>query len=428
MVEENQQSWYRSYGNLTVDGRWKVRFRLDREKSGYERVVSRSLGYRSGTGVIRRIEVGSFTTRLGLGTLFGHRGKLLDFSQKIGSESFLYPDYGGYNGVFVDLRAGPWSIYSLASVIRDTEFCMSSAGALVQYARGNVRPGLIAGVNRLTNRTTVVTAEIPMAALLTDYRYDGGYLSAELGGQGGPADGALSVAVEGRHRFEIAEVGYAAWSYGRDFIDLTSGSKSGQLYVRDTLETAEFEFRTRRSGQSGFLARTTVQLAERLSFANTLLIAENNRDEGSEQFSSGLIRRLGSNWQMRLSYLGRWRRDPAARPSRSASHKARLEARYDASRMYIRCYIGYDADPYGQDHAGLFVSLRYTMSDGSDYQIWSDCGKIDRDGVKYWYSFLGGAWPVAGPITASVRISNTYRRGSTDENAAQFSLELNANL
>jgi len=428
MVEENQQSWYRSYGDVTVDGRWKVRFRIDREKSGFERVVSRSLGYRAGEGVVRRVEVGSYTTRFGLGTLFGHRGKLLDFSEKIDGESFLYPDYGGYNGALVESRVGHWSINGLASFNRDTRFRMVSAGMAVQYARGNIRPGLIAGISRLTNRTTKAAVEIPMAALLADYRYDVGYVTLELGGQGGSGDGALSAALEGRNRFEIAEVGYAAWSYNRDFIDLTSGSKSGQLYGRDTLETAEYEFRTRRSGQSGFLARTTVQLAERLSFANTLLMADNRPAQRSEQFSSGLIRRLGSDWQMRLSYLGRWRRDPAERPSRSASHQVRLEARYGASRTYLRCYIGYDADRRDQDHVCLFASVRHVLSDGSEYQVWSDCGEIDRDGLQYWYSFVRGEWQVTGPIMAAARLSNTYRRGSADENATQLSLELIANL
>ena len=428
MAEENQQSWYRSYGDLTVNGLWKLRFRLDREKSGYERMVSRALGYRAGRGVVRRVEAGSFTTRFGLGTLFGHRGKLLDFSEKIDGESFLYPDYGGYNGVLAELRAGPWSINSLASVTRDSRFRLTSAGLLVQYAKGQVRPGLIAGINCVTNRTTKAAAQIPMAAVLTDYRYNGGYLTAELGGQGGSAVGTLSAALEGRNRFQFAEIGYAAWRYDDGFIDLTSGSKSGQLYIRDTLKTADFGFRTRRSGQSGFLARTTIQLAERLSFANTLMIADNKRAERREQLSSGLIRRLGSDWQMRLSYLGRWRRDPTDRPSRSASHRVRFEARYDASRMYLRCYIGYDADQRDQDHVCLFASVRYVLSDGSEYQVWSDCGEIDRDGLRYWYAFVRGEWQVTGPMVAAARLSNTYRRGSADENATQLSLELIANL
>lgn len=114
-LEEDEQSWYRSFADLVVADRYRVRFRINREKSGRERVVSRSVSYVSRSGPLRRLTLGSFTTRLGLGTLFGHAGKRLDFSRAIDNESLLYPDYGGYNGLLIKTVSGQLAVEGLLS-------------------------------------------------------------------------------------------------------------------------------------------------------------------------------------------------------------------------------------------------------------------------------------------------------------------------
>jgi len=63
--------------------------------------------------------VGSFTARLGLGTLFGYRGKLMSCSDKINIESLAYPDYGGYNGMYLIGRVEEVEVQFLGSLVRD---------------------------------------------------------------------------------------------------------------------------------------------------------------------------------------------------------------------------------------------------------------------------------------------------------------------
>jgi hypothetical protein len=105
-LEEDGGSRYRTTGNIIFENNLKAAFRLHREYSGVERIVYRRLEFSPPKGPVQQMVLGSYTIRLGLGTIMGYRGKLLDFSDEINSETLLYPDYGGYNGVQMKFKGG----------------------------------------------------------------------------------------------------------------------------------------------------------------------------------------------------------------------------------------------------------------------------------------------------------------------------------
>jgi hypothetical protein len=427
LLEEDTRSWYRSAIDLAPTDHWRFRMHVNREASGVERVTTRSLGFRSRDGLVRRMEFGNFTTRFGLGTVFGHRGKVLDYSEKLDGESFLFPDYGGYNGVLANLQIDEFALHALGSVNRDERHRIFSGGLFVQRRCGPFHPGVIIGVNRITDRTSDVSVTIPTAALTSQMKYRRGIMTLELSRQAAHASSAISGAVEGRHRFESAELRYAGWYYGDDFIDLTSGSKSGQIYIPDSLESVGFEYRTRRTGQSGGMVRTQVELAERLSCIGSLLHADAGGDR-RQQFSGGLIHILNPDWRLQLTYLGKWQRRPTETPLSESDHLWRLESRYNAAPFYVRCYIGYETDYDGHQYGSLFVSARYETCTGERYQIWSNMGEIGEDGIVYWYLFGRGEWSLGKRVITAAKLSNSYRRDGEDQNSTQFSVELTVNL
>jgi hypothetical protein len=131
-LDETERTWYRTSGNLLVADQFRVRFDIERSKSGRERVVRRSLGYSAPIGTVRHLVVGSFTARLGLGTMFGYAGKRLDYADRLSAESWLFPDYGGYNGVLVDARTGRLKMTGLVSIQRNAQFRLVSTGLMTQ--------------------------------------------------------------------------------------------------------------------------------------------------------------------------------------------------------------------------------------------------------------------------------------------------------
>jgi hypothetical protein len=427
-LEEESRSWYRSAVDLSPVERWRLRLNVNREASGVERVCSRSLSYRNRTGFLRRAEIGSFTARFGLGTAFGHRGRLLDFSEQIDGESFLFPDYGGYNGILAEMQTGPYAVHTLGSVVRDQQHSISSSGLFIEDKRGSFLPGVVFGVNRIEQRSTGASASIPVAALLLRSKYSRGSVAAEFGQQGGELSNATSAVIEGRHRFESVELRYAGWHYGDDFVDLTAGSKSGQIYSRDSLEAVEFGFRSRRTGQSGGMVRTQVPLDDHLSCSGSMIFAETDNGERRQQFSGSLVRNFDPAWRVQLTYLGKWERRTDNPPSENSEHQWRLESRYDAAPLSVRCYIGYETDDERRDRGCLFVSARYETEAGGRYQVWSNMGEISHDGLVYWYLFVRGEWPLGQRVIAAAKLSSSYRRESVDRNATQFSAELAVGL
>jgi len=427
-LEEDEQSWYRNFADLVVADRYRVRFRINREKSGRERVVSRSVSYVSRSGPLRRLILGSFTTRLGLGTLFGYAGKRLDFSRAIDNESLLYPDYGGYNGMLIKMRSGQLAVEGLLSVTRDAHYRLVSAGAAVRRTVGRFRPGLIVGLNRLTNRFTDDVLEIPMLGLYGEHRYSAGYLAVEAGRQGGSQVSAGGAVLEGRHRFKTVEVRYSGWSYAVSFVDLTAGSKAGYLTYSDTLEPVGLEYSSRRPGQSGLFIKTIVELSSTFDFSNAVLYATRAGNNTRRQFSSSLIHRLSDRSMLHLTYQGRFRRRPEDAGDQDTDHQVRLEGRFSAAGLKVRCYIGYDARTNDRGHACLFATVRYQTENNSRWQIWSNLGDIGSAGLKYWYLFVRAEWPLVNRLQAAVKMANTYRRHGSGPNSTQLSLELNVSL
>ncbi len=427
-LEESEQTWYRSSGNVLIADRYRVRFQLDREQSGRERVVSRSLSYSARNSTVRRLVLGSFTTRLGLGTLFGYAGKKLDYANSLSGESLIYPDYGGYNGVLVEAQPGPLNMTGLVSVQRDTQFRLVSAGLMTQIDSWRGRPGVIIGQNHVTNRETGERLSLVTFGLHGEHRYGSGVVEIETSRQTGDRISAGSVVVEGRHRFESAELRYSAWSYSDDLIELTIGSKSGYLSRTDTLAQVGLRSSSKRAGQSGLLIKSVVQLSDKLKFSNAILYAARSSRHQRQQFSSSLGHRLTKDCSFLLTYLGKFRRNPEDTDAGTADHRIRLANRLLADRWSIRYYIGYDAQANERGHACLFGSLRYRTEVNARVEVWSNWGDVGTTGVNYWYLFVRAEWPMIKQVRLAVKLSNSYRRGSLYKNRAQLLLELNANL
>jgi len=427
-LDETERTWYRTSGNLVVAEKYQLRFKVDREKSGRERVVSRSLGYSGSNGVVRRFVLGSFTARLGLGTVFGYAGKRLDYADNLSYESLLYPDYGGYNGVLIDARVEQLKMTGLFSVQRDPRYRLVSIGVMTQLNGRRLRPGLIFGLNRLTNRHTGQELEIPMVGIYGEHRYESGYLAFETSRQAGNQVSAGCVVVEGRHRFKSTEVRYSGWSYSDDLVDLTTGSKSVYLSRTDTLQPVGLKVSMKRPGQSGLLIKTVVQLSDKMKFSNAVLCAARGSVHQRQQFSSSIIRSFDNKSSILLTYLGKSKRNPQDDDNGTSDHRIRLESRFLADRWSARCYVGYNARTDDRGSACLFGSLRYKTAGNCRVYLWSNLGDLEATGINYWYLFVRAEWPMMNHVRVAAKLSNRYRRGSSDVNRTQLSLELNADL
>lgn len=427
-LDQEKPSQY--FGSMRVSrGRIAAYGALHREQGGDERVINRYMEYRNPSGVVREIRVGSFTRRLGMGTAFGHRGKLLNFAGRIDDESFLFPDFGGYNGVYSEIHSGRAKVQLLSSFSRDTDHSLSTAAGMLTYRFRSWRSGLIVGVNHLRNRHTDASLHDVKIALPMRYRYKGGYVSLETCAQAGHDRGWSGVQVEGRHRFRTAEIKYAGWSYADRYLDLSGGSKTGRSLRKRYLEDVDFELNDKRSGHAGGMFKTIVLMTEQMQLVNAMLYSAQHRDSADFQLLSGLLREneKGASW--RLDHLVKSRRRTVGAAITSiTSHSTRLEIRFTAGQTALRSYIAYNTSSDRSDYVSLFVRLDYHSQALGRLQVWSNLARFDARNrmVDYWYLFVRNEQPLAEGVLVAVKMSRSYNRDAGAKHRTQLSLEVKA--
>ena len=402
---------------------------LHREQSGDERLINRYLLYKEPSGTIREVRVGNFTRRLGMGTAFGHRGKLLNFTGRIDDESLLFPDFGGYNGAYAEIRSGNAKVQLLSSYNRDSEHSLSTTAGMLTHSIGSLNSGLIIGVNRLRNRHTDVSLNDVKIALPVRYRYKGGYTVMETCAQLGYDKGWSSVQIEGRHRFRTAEIKYAGWNYADRYLDLSGGSKTGRSIRHRYLEDVDFELSDKRSGHNGGMIRTIVLMTEQIRLVNSMLYSAQHRDSSDFQLMSGLLNQFESGLSLRLDHLVKSRRRTVGTAASSiTSHRTRIEMRFTTGQTDIRSYIAYNTASDQPDYMSLFVRLDYHSQALGRLQVWSNLARFDaRNGiVDYWYLFVRNEQPLVEGILAAVKISRSYNRDDGTRHRTQMSLEVKA--
>ena len=407
-LEQEGRAQYRSFGRFRINDHFETVFKLHREYTGRERFVSRRLVYKNGRGRLKELVLGNFSRRLGAGTIFGHRGKLLEFSDRIDGESFLFPDYGGYNGLYTKVKFNYVETEALTSVNRDSDHTLISAGGMVSLTKLPLRPGVIIGVSRLKNRKTGERLHDVKYGLSSRYRYGDSYLGIELCGQAKEQDSWGGVVTEGRHRFRGAEVRYAGWAYADAYIDLTGGSKAGNLHHATALDAVDFSYSQKRSGQEGGMLKSIVLLAGDFEIINSILYAGRNRDTANVEFLSGLVRRFSRSCEIRLDYLNKTKK----RVHNEVDQRMRLETRIRTGNLSARSYIAYNTKSSRGDYISLFVNLKYLSPKAGSFEMWSNLARFNlrEAAIDYWYAYIKSEQQLFMDVTAAMKLSYSYSR------------------
>ena len=427
-LEEASESQYRGSIRWSL-ANWTTSLFIQRDHSGVERIARRCVAFRRSEGRLRELRLGNYTRRLGLGTAFGYRGKLLDFSERLEGESFLFPDYGGYNGLYVKMQMRAVQLQLLSSFNRDADHSLTTVAGMAAWKMGSFSPGVIVGVNRLSNRHSDKSLYDAKIAPSARYRYRGGYTAMEICAQSGKRTGWGGILIEGRHRFSTAQIKYAAWSYGDSYLDLSGGSKSGRSRRTIYLEDVDFELSDKRSGHQGGMIRTIVLVSDRIQLVNSLLYSGQHRDSSDLQLLSGLLRQFHPRLSLRADHLVKSSRRLVAGDTVGAtSHRTRLEVRFITGQAAIRGYIAYNTKSGRSDYISAFMHLDYRTARAGRLQLWSNLARLDgRNGtVDYWYLFLRNEQTLWDGMIMAVKMSRTYDRDAGERHRTTLSLEVRA--
>jgi len=422
-LNEENRSRYRTGFSLFADQNWQASARISREYSGIERMIDRKLSYRNKNGHVRELIVGSFSRRYGLGTAVGYRGKLFDYSDEIDSESLLYPDYGGFNGLHAELTAGRVNAKTIVSSQRDPDYRLKTYGEFITNDFGNSRLGIFGVLNRVTNRTTDVAIDDIKLGLFGYHRYRDGNIGIETSLQQGERQSFGALAVEGRHDIDYSRFIYSVWHYDKQFVDLTAGSKSANIRHADSLDQSGFEFSTRRSGQSGVLVKNITSVSKQTRLSNSLLAAWLNSDTVLIEMVSAVENELADEVSFRVDYSNRYRR--YALDDR-IEHTARAELRIKSGKSRIRSYIGFNRKADGTNYLLLFGACDLDRGRYGHWRLWTDLSRmnISNSTLDYAYAYLEHMRNIESWLTGRVKLSERYNRNATEKYLTTISFEL----
>jgi len=424
---EGSKSRYRTSLKLRGYNGFEATIRLHREFSGSERIVYRNLKYTSRKNKLKSIVLGSFTKRLGLGTVLGYRGNILDYSTRIDSESLLFPDYGGYNGLNLNFETRNIGSELVVSYLQDLTHSLTTLAGSVGWLGDKINPMVIASGSRITDRISGRELDIFKYGIGSRLKYDEGYNQTEISMQTTDISTFGAFVTEGRHFFGMAEIKYAGWVYGDNFIDLTSGSKRGNLSETDEIKEVEFRYSNQRGGQNGLLFKTVVQPADKMSLVNALIYAHKNNNNYNFDILSALITTLNKNIQLRFDHISRIR-DRIG--SRTAKGLSRAELRYLSKNVNARSYLAYNSKTGSRDFISILASIRYDHPEFGKLYFWAKLGEINHtEGrLDYWYAFVENQYEIFGDVITIVKFSHSYRRENKEPHLSTFSVGLKAQI
>jgi len=401
---------------------WKMDIRYSENYSGDKKWSRRSLVYQSDRGPVSKMILGNFTARFGLGLTAGYRGKLFGKSDDSFDESFLFPDYGGFNGIYIEGEGRGDAVRLLMHYDQNGEY--SFGAGVLNYLRKyrDFRFEVMVQGGILENRATSV-------------RYKHYQFGAFAGIDRRKFKAAFEVAVpkdetatvptmlfETMIKSEPVTLKASAWNYTEDFINLTGGGRAGSMRTTIIIDTIDFELRDKRIDQKGMLLKSNTELGYNFEHELTLSAYGTSKYRQNFDLVSSFVRVITNDMKLRFSYRYARREEPG---QVSTKNEYRLEGKYAAGIFDFKNYIEYTDDLYEHEYLSFYARVRGYVDTFGRLDLWLNFDKIDhRDGrFDYFYGYISETAEINNRFEFGAKYSYRYSRSSSDSNESQVMIE-----
>ncbi len=425
-LEDAGRTKYRFFGRCRFDSRWVGEIGLAREYSGRERFVRRSISYTDHhPRVDTRVTVGNYRARFGLGTVVGYRTKLVGYSDNVDGESFLFPDFGGFNGGLLELYFNRYHINALWSIQRDSMHSVSTFAASLMTSPHASRVGILVSGNLIRNR---ITDSIAQVYQIGGYVRQGVYTSlieAEYSLQEGEAK-AGALVVEARKKWSVVSVVASGWSYGQDYLGLSAGSKAASLSRTVEIDDVQFDFSDKQSGQTGGRVQSTMQFVDSWSLNGDMLFARRGDDTATLQGLVGLKHDLGKKHDVTTDFL--YKSTVRKSSSENTQRRGKIDWRGDWTRVRARAAIGFTNETTYGEYWSLLVQGLLGKSGRERWRVWSNWRRVMHGRIDAWHGFVSVTEDLAKNVRGSVKFTDSYSRTSTPRHSPTIGFEMQVQL
>ncbi len=422
-LDENASSRYQSSINYTQE-QFKLNVILKKEFSGRERITRRYISF-TPVGSKDNIIVGNFTKRFGLGGIIGYRGKLLSYSDNINTESLMFPDYGGFNGVYTLTNFYNNTFESVSSFNRDDNFSILTNAVMINYKSKNI-PSLIVGFHSLKNKDIHENFYDMKTSLYKNFKYSNGYFKTELVAEFNKQNNSSAILFDGKHRSKHFYITYALWNYGEAFLNITGGSKTSLIAEHVVIENIQDTILSKRSNQTGGMLKTQIQLNQKWQVDLASIYSFKNSDTTEMQIFTQLSRKITTSTKLSVDFLFRNKeRNVITDFISQKKMQSRLMLVQQTEQIYFRNYVLTLQKTDEPLYIGFFSEVKFHSHDYGLIHLWLNFSRVNMNTNKldYFYGFIKNEIPVHNSFFISFKLSHRYNRSAADKHRNQFSID-----
>jgi len=412
---------------VSIDARygpnWKIALNTREGYDGRRSVAGRSVTYTARSGKIRKFAAGSYTARFGLGLNVGYRGKTLDKETISVEETALYPDFGGYNGLYMEGGEKDHGARGMVHFDKDSTYSVQMAAFDLLRKFGDFRTEVTVLGTHFQNR--------PEQKELNHYQF-GFFLQYEKRDFEVAIETTLpkgmglfpAAVLESKYVMPHNTLKLTAWYYGDEYTNYFGGARSGAIYQTYEIEDIGLELRDRRRDQRGILIKTSSNLNERLGFDLGLTVYGQSEFNNTFEMLSGLGYKLNQTSRLKFYYeYDRKKKGTAI----ETDYQIRGEYRLKKDRLSLRTYLGYREGDSDCDYLSFFARAGYDTERAGMIEAWLNLSRLNlgTGEIDYLYGYLKEGFAVTEYMELAGKIMYRYSRSYTDREELTLMLETN---
>jgi hypothetical protein len=258
---QNRQRFDQEYSydfvltKFKVGDRFLFQFEFQREGTSDPQVKKRSLEILN-LGYIKRIILGSFDEKIGLGLNIGYH-PFLKTEDENNQSSFLYPVSGRFNGILIQSDFGFFRPVLILSKNKKGAFSQELWALNFSASFKNLNFGILRSEGRLTNASSFYDRNL---SFYLKARKDKLTLSSEYSILNTGATGLASVLI---FKDEPVLMELSGWTYSENYLHLFGAGISNPDYTLTTIDEVEYEYPSRERGEKGLMLKSAYRLSSR---------------------------------------------------------------------------------------------------------------------------------------------------------------------
>lgn len=237
--------------------RFLFQFELQRNGTSDPQVMKRSLEI-SNLGHIRRIVLGSYDERIGLGLNIGYH-PLLKAEDEDYHDSFLYPISGRFNGILIQPGFGFFQPELLISKIKKGALSQELWALNLSISFKNLNFSILRSEGRLRNVSSFYDRNM---SFYFRARKDKLTLSSEYSIMNSGSTGLASVLI---FKDEPVLLELSGWTYSENYLHLFGAGPSNPDYTLTTVDEIDYEYPSREKGEKGLMLKSNYRLSSKYS-------------------------------------------------------------------------------------------------------------------------------------------------------------------